>query len=356
MNLYAYVANNPLNATDPSGMCEDCHNPREGTIEERVEGFFDGLVTTVAQPLRLINLAGVEGVQVTITEPTSDAPNVQQAIVSGQALGIVADLAAPSGGPRRAASAGGFLARHSNSIIGRVSRLFARGCSCFEAGTLILTSDGERRIEEVRVGDLVLARDPETGRTLWSEVTDTFMTGIKPIWALTVSAADGSQDVQYVTDDHPYWVQGRGWTETRHLNIGDRLDTADGLGAEVVSFEETGRDAPVYNFSVADIHTYFAGDLGVLVHNRGCGTGFGGDVVFKTNAEAREAASALGYVRVRGVRSHGADVFRRTSDSPSGSPQYISRDRDGHRGGAWKGAERPNRFGTYDVDLEWVAE
>lgn len=149
-------------------------------------------------------------------------------------------------------------------------RTFARGCSCFEAGTDILTDEGEVDIEDLEVGDQVLARDPETGNTDWRPVVDTFMTGVKPIWALTVRTAEGTDDIHYVTDDHPYWVHGRGWIETQDLHIGDRLDTADGLGAQVVSFERTGRVAPVYNFSVADVHTYFVGDVAVLVHNMGC--------------------------------------------------------------------------------------
>lgn len=74
------------------------------------------------------------------------------------------------------------------------------------------------------------------------------------------------------------------------------------------------------------------------------------DPVFATDAEAATQARALGYVRIN-ERSHGAAVFRRGN-------RYISRDRDGHNGGAWKVADsvenlasRDTRLGTWNADL-----
>ncbi|MGD9816791.1 MAG: Hint domain-containing protein [Hyphomonadaceae bacterium] len=46
------------------------------------------------------------------------------------------------------------------SRLGRLGRL----CACFEAGTLVATPDGLRRIEEIAVGDQVLAWNSETRR------------------------------------------------------------------------------------------------------------------------------------------------------------------------------------------------
>jgi hypothetical protein len=48
--------------------------------------------------------------------------------------------------------------------------------TCFAAGTPILTPEGERPIENVRIGDVVLSRDPETSDPEVDRVTRTFVT------------------------------------------------------------------------------------------------------------------------------------------------------------------------------------
>ncbi|MCU0907578.1 MAG: Hint domain-containing protein, partial [Rhodobacteraceae bacterium] len=44
---------------------------------------------------------------------------------------------------------------------------FAAGLPCFARGTPILTADGERPVEEIRVGDLVMTRDAGLQPVLW---------------------------------------------------------------------------------------------------------------------------------------------------------------------------------------------
>ena len=47
--------------------------------------------------------------------------------------------------------------------------------ACFVAGTRVLTSLGLKAIEKIRLGDKVLAADPETGRQEEKEVVRTFV-------------------------------------------------------------------------------------------------------------------------------------------------------------------------------------
>ena len=54
---------------------------------------------------------------------------------------------------------------------GPLSRLAARAgrtCNCFVAGTEVQTSGGLKLIEQVAVGDQVLARDELTGETVFN--------------------------------------------------------------------------------------------------------------------------------------------------------------------------------------------
>ncbi len=91
--------------------------------------------------------------------------------------------------------------------------------ACFIAGTLILTDDGKEEIEDIQVGDYVYVRD------------------------------------QY--------------GEAEELEVGDLAENADGesVPIESVDVEYLKEPITVYNFEVADYHTYYVGDTKVLVHN-----------------------------------------------------------------------------------------
>ncbi|MCA9259033.1 MAG: hypothetical protein KDA61_07530, partial [Planctomycetales bacterium] len=68
------------------------------------------------------------------------------------------------------------------------------------------------------------------------------------------------------TSGHMFWVSGRGWTMTRHLEDGAPIHAAAGV-ERVVGVESYGREEPVYNLVVADWHSYFVGDSAVLTHD-----------------------------------------------------------------------------------------
>ena len=78
------------------------------------------------------------------------------------------------------------------------------------------------------------------------------------------------------TDEHPFWADGKGWTTAGELKAGDNLLASDKSKLPVENVSETGDTETVYNFRVADWHTYFVGnedwDFEVWVHNA-CGGG-----------------------------------------------------------------------------------
>ena len=71
------------------------------------------------------------------------------------------------------------------------------------------------------------------------------------------------------TDNHPFYVQGRGFIEAGKLLVGDKLVSVNGedLTIEDYYIELTEEPVSVYNFQVDDFHTYFVGDCAVWVHN-----------------------------------------------------------------------------------------
>jgi hypothetical protein len=139
---------------------------------------------------------------------------------------------------------------------------------CFAAGTTVLTDDGFVAIETLQVGDLVWARDPDTGESAFKPILKTFVNTNDTIWHLTL--VKGGETYRHeVTGSHPYYVPDSGWVEVAHLRVGHTLLTEDGTPAIVTGVYDTGQVQATYNFEVADINTFYVSAAKVLVHNCG---------------------------------------------------------------------------------------
>jgi RHS repeat-associated protein len=152
------------------------------------------------------------------------------------------------------------------------------GCNSFVAGTPVLLADGTTKpIEEVQVGDAVLATDPESGLTETEVVTATIVgEGTKhlvEIEADTDGDAGGHTDVITATDEHPFWVPSiNEWLDASDLEPGQWLQTSAGTWIQVTAVRQWNETATVHNLTVSDVHTYYvlAGDTPILVHNAHC--------------------------------------------------------------------------------------
>ncbi len=138
---------------------------------------------------------------------------------------------------------------------------------CFVAGTKVLTADGLRRIEEIKVGDRVWAYDTAMSNVVLKSVVRTFTRERSSLVVLEVD-----DDVIKVTPEHPFFVLGRGWTRADALQQGDKLLTFDAKNdAHVRRSEKQNGRFVVYNFEVEGLHNYFVAHEAVLVHNLGRG-------------------------------------------------------------------------------------
>lgn len=140
----------------------------------------------------------------------------------------------------------------------------------FVRGTLVLLADGTRAaIETIRLGDTVLATDPETGETSAQPVVATIKgTGEKELVTVTVTDEDGSSGSVIATTGHPIWTKG-GWADAGELQPGQWLRTSSGTWVLVAAVEHDRREKTVYNLTVQIAHTYhvYAGDASILTHN-----------------------------------------------------------------------------------------
>jgi hypothetical protein len=124
------------------------------------------------------------------------------------------------------------------------------------------------KIEDVRVGDLVLSRDEHSpdGVVVAKEVEEVF---VRQGLITHLHLPNGV--VIRTTAEHPFFVAGRGWVPCNQLKVGDLLLCEDGTWVPVEDLFETGEWETVYNVRVKEYHTYFVGTeewgFAVWAHN-----------------------------------------------------------------------------------------
>lgn len=137
--------------------------------------------------------------------------------------------------------------------------------SCFAPGTKVWTLLGRRPIEQIQVGDRVLAQDVETGEVAYKPVLSVTTRPPAPRIKISVGA-----DTILATRGHPFWAIGKGWQMSKQLDVGTRLHALSG-GFTVTGVEDdkstSSRTQRAHNLVVADFNTYFVGDRGFLVHD-----------------------------------------------------------------------------------------
>ncbi len=159
----------------------------------------------------------------------------------------------------RIADEGGTGASGSGSEVGRGST--PRFHECLRAGTPIWTERGLVAVEEIKIGDRVLAQDPNSGEIAYKAV---LRTTVRPPDKLFRIVTD--KITLETSDGHPFWVQGKGWVTSRFLKTGDKIQGLESP-AEVVIGEELDLSEETYNLIVADFHSYFVGEAKVLSHD-----------------------------------------------------------------------------------------
>jgi RHS repeat-associated protein len=267
VDLYTYVADDPTDKVDPSGTeagyvfqadvkqapgapLGDCESGGCNPPTARDVGYFIPVVGEVLT------------IQDAIDDPSWG--NIGLAVV-----GVIPDVSAVS-------KAGKILSRvekaeHAAEEAEHAINEVAHATCCFVAGTLVATANGDHPIEQIKVGDLVLSRDPKTGATAYKKVLDLVHRHHRDTYIVTfeIVGADEKTVVTKLetTDDHPWRSVDGSWLTTLQLTAGNHIQRESGEPARVVSVIKTGRFEPTYNLEVADFHTYFVGAEHIWVHN-----------------------------------------------------------------------------------------
>ena len=178
------------------------------------------------------------------------------------------------------------------SLLSAFSGAAADNMACFIAGTLVLTTTGLLAIEKLNPGDKVISTDPDTLETSEKTVLETYIRKVDRLVHLVIN---GEEIV--TTDNHPFYVQDRGFIEAGRLFVDDKLVSVNGddLFVEYVKTEELDTLIDVHNFQVEDFHTYFVGNLLAWVHNKTCPPHMNEDGTLKPNQEYKAGENGYTY-------------------------------------------------------------
>lgn len=158
------------------------------------------------------------------------------------------------------------LARFGRAGLGEAADATKRelGCASFAADTLVWSGGRGVPIQSLQPGSWVESRSERTYRDSSQLVTHS-LTRRAPFHHHVETEASRFA----VTEEHPFWVQGRGWTPIRDIEVGAPIATATG---DTVILENRRVDdaLQVFNLTVANDSSYFVGDERVWSHNATC--------------------------------------------------------------------------------------
>ena len=137
------------------------------------------------------------------------------------------------------------------------------GTSCFVAGTQVLTENGMKNIEDIKLGDKVWAINMDKNIRELKTVIDVFQGVTNEIYKITI----GNEEIT-ATPKHKFYVMDKGWVRAAELEEGDKLIAKD---TEMIinRVEHQFVDTPitVYNLTINELHTYLITKYELLVHN-----------------------------------------------------------------------------------------
>lgn len=102
---------------------------------------------------------------------------------------------------------------HEEDVWGWQFSAIIDGATCFPENTKIITKDGEKNIQDIRIGDMVLTRKgfKKILVTNKSEYT-------RKIYI--ISCKNSSVEC---TDNHPFWTIEKGWVNAQDLEVGNKI-------------------------------------------------------------------------------------------------------------------------------------
>ena len=136
------------------------------------------------------------------------------------------------------------------------------GKACFSGDTLVWTSEGEKKIKDIQIGDRVMSINIEKDIIEPREITK--LVNHKEEEILVITTKDGTIKV---TGSHPFYEKKKGKVNARILEVGDELmDDKFGLH-KITKIETKALNDTVYEIVVDGTHNYFISKQHIRVFN-----------------------------------------------------------------------------------------
>jgi len=274
-NMYAYCMNDPINMTDAYGDWPQWVTIAVGAVAAAAAitltvATFGAAAPAAACTLTMVGMslgvgytvastAATVAVVATTVAASAYAGDIAYSMVTGESILLNTVFR----GNTEAYNTGLLLT--SFATAGMFEAAAQSPGVCFIAGTPVITVEGQVAIEQIKAGDKVWAKNPDTGEIALKSVVQTF---VNETDELVHVFANGEEIV--TTPEHPFYVANKGWISAIQLRAGDILVSLNGSLVVLEKIQHEILEAPitVYNFEVEDFHTYFVGDDGgILVHN-----------------------------------------------------------------------------------------
>ncbi len=140
----------------------------------------------------------------------------------------------------------------------RYQSLIPRRLDCLAIGTQIQTETGLKSIENIQIGDLVVAQNIASGKISLQPVLRTTLRPASPTKEIRLSSGENIR----ATLGHPWWVIGKGWVKTKELKKADELRTPEGF--ETITDLQDQEAIETFNLVIDQDHTYLVGQSRVL--------------------------------------------------------------------------------------------
>ncbi|MCO7224749.1 fibronectin type III domain-containing protein [Pleionea sp. CnH1-48] len=280
-NPYSYVLNNPMAGTDPSGYLFFLIPVAAKAISWGLAayGAYETIDSGVDAYQKLsAGEVSASAAMISVGKTAAEELALKKMKMAKEAIGYVKDKAGALANKLKSkvGSNGSKSVKtdsnSSNSSTGGKDSERNSSINCvnsFLAGTLVLTKDGYRPIEELKVGDTVFSQDEHGDEQGFKRVLKTFKEWHEDdTRKLQLEDNDGNITVIFTTDEHPFFDIADGWVDADALVVGDKVATDKaGVTLTVITNEDIADEYYAYNLTVEDFHTYFVTEADVWVHN-----------------------------------------------------------------------------------------
>ena len=135
---------------------------------------------------------------------------------------------------------------------------------CFVAGTLVMTKQGLKAIEEIQVGDQVLSYNDNLEIFEYKDVVEVYNNETKELCHIH------TENEKIVCTPNHSVLTTEGWKNAGELTAKDFIKTSTGFAqVKSIEIEQLKEKINVYNLNVLGYHTYVVGN-GLLVAHNAC--------------------------------------------------------------------------------------